>query len=224
MLREQWLVWKACQSSARVLSTVLFDLKVYGLENIPRRGGAVIASNHQSYLDPILLNIGLRRPLYYVAKAELFENEPLNWLLRSVGAIPVRQGAGDISAIRQSIKVLKDGHLLNIFPEGARTHDGQIGRIEKGIAMIDHRAHVPVIPAVVIGAYEAWPWNRPFPTARPVRVQFGPAMDLADQTIDEILATVDRTLHKMYEELKALSRIRDGFSSKSIFNHHADRN
>lgn len=211
MQTEYWLVWKSLQASAKILGTILFDLKVFGAENIPRHGGALIVSNHQSYLDPILLNTAMRRPLCYLAKSELFENKALGWLLWSVGVIPVRQGAGDVGAIRMSIRKLQEGNLLSLYPEGARTLDGRIGRIEKGVALIDHRAHVPMIPVAIVGAYEAWPWNRTFPRPWPVRIQIGPAMNLADQNTNEIVATVDRTLRQMFDELTQRSRIRDGY-------------
>ena len=160
VMTQRRVVWKSLQALARILSTVLFDLKVDGLEHIPTRNGALIASNHQSYLDPILMNVRLRRPLSYIAKAELFEHPFMNWLLRSVGAFPVHQGAGDVGAVRQSIRRLREGCLLNIYPEGSRTPDGQIGRIERGIALIDRRAQVPVIPAVIVGTFCAWPIDR----------------------------------------------------------------
>lgn len=198
---QRWLVWKSLQTLARILSTVLFDLKVDGLHHIPARGGALIVCNHQSYLDPILMNVRLRRPLSYLAKAELFDNAFMNWLLRSVGAFPVHQGAGDVGAVRQSIRRLREGWLLNIYPEGARTPTGEIGRIEKGVALIDRRAHVPVIPAVICGAFEAWPCYRRFPKPWPIRIQFGPAMNLAEMNPDQIVASVDRTIRKMFAEL-----------------------
>jgi 1-acyl-sn-glycerol-3-phosphate acyltransferase len=201
-MTERWLVLKSLQSLARILSTVLFDLKVEGLQHIPARGGAIIACNHQSFLDPILMNVRLRRPLSYIAKAELFENAFMNALLRSVGAFPVHQGNGDVGAVRQSIRRLREGWLLNIYPEGARSEDGEIGRMERGIALIDRRAHVPVIPAVIVGTFEAWPLQRRFPRPWPVRIRFGPAMNLADQNAQQIVATVERTLRDMFDEMR----------------------
>jgi 1-acyl-sn-glycerol-3-phosphate acyltransferase len=201
-MNQRWLVWKSLQSLARILSTVLFDLRVDGLQNIPARGGAIIACNHQSFLDPILMNVRLRRPLSYIAKAELFENWFMNELLRSVGAFPVRQGSSDVGAVRQSIQRLREGWLLNIYPEGARTENGEIGHMERGIALIDRRAHVPVIPAVIVGAFQAWPLHRRFPTPRPVRIRFGPPMNLAEQNAQQIVATVERTLRVMFDEMR----------------------
>lgn len=218
MKLRRWLVWKTLQSSARVLGSVMFDLKVYGLEHIPKGGAAIIAANHESNLDPILLNTHLRRPLSYVAKSELFEVPFLSFLLWSVGAFPVHQGAGDVAAVRRCIRRLEQGHLLNIYPEGARTHDGQIGPMERGIALIDRRAHVPVIPAAIIGTYEAWPWDRSYPTSGPVRIQFGPAMELAHKSADEIVATIDGTLHRMVEELRERLRHENGYAHKPRHN------
>jgi 1-acyl-sn-glycerol-3-phosphate acyltransferase len=202
VMTQRRLIWKSLQTTARILSTVFFDLKVDGLENIPAGGGALIACNHQSFLDPIFMNVRLRRPLSYLAKSQLFENPFMSWLLSSVGAFPVHQGAGDVAAVRQSIRRLREGRLLNIYPEGARTPDGEIGRIERGIALIDRRAHVPVIPAVIAGTFAAWPLHQRFPRPAPVCIRFGPAMNLADLDGAQIVAMVDRTLRAMLDELQ----------------------
>jgi 1-acyl-sn-glycerol-3-phosphate acyltransferase len=200
------LFWKSCQVIARILTTSLFDLKVHGLENIPKQGGAMIVSNHQSYLDPIVLGTRLCRPLSYMAKEELFEVAPaFTWLLRQLGAFPVHQGKknGDVHALKESIERLREGSLLNIYPEGSRTYDGKIGKIEKGFALIDRRSHVPVIPAVIVGGFAAWPIHRTFPQPGPIYVQFGPPMQLANLAPREIVMAVDLTLRKMFNELYA---------------------
>jgi 1-acyl-sn-glycerol-3-phosphate acyltransferase len=200
---ERLLLWKSLQAIARILTTTLFDLKVFGLENIPKRGGALVVSNHQSYLDPVVLGARLQRPLSYFAKEELFAVTPAcTWLLRSLGAFPVHQGHADVHALKESIQRLQEGYLLNIYPEGARTPDGKIGKIEKGIALIERRAHVPVIPTVIVGAFEAWPIHRRFPRSWPIYVQFGPPMDLAGMRSDEILAAIERKLIQMLDDLR----------------------
>jgi 1-acyl-sn-glycerol-3-phosphate acyltransferase len=192
------------QGTARFLTTLLFDLKVDGLHHMPAsaRGGVLIVSNHQGSLDPVLLAVRLKRPLNYIAKSELFENPWADSMLRALNAFPVRQGAGDVHAVKETIHRLQAGHLLNIYPEGARTTNGEIARLQKGVALIIRRARVPVIPAVICGSYEAWPIHRKYFRPRPIRVRFGPQMDLVAMDADRIISTIDRTLRDMFENLR----------------------
>jgi 1-acyl-sn-glycerol-3-phosphate acyltransferase len=183
---------------------LLFDLKVDGRENIPSEGGVLIVSNHQSLLDPILLPIRLERPFNYIAKSELFQNRMFAWFLRWVfNAFPVHQGHSDVKAVKETIRRLQAGHVMNIYPEGARTEDGEIGPLQPGVALIVERAQVPVVPAVIVGAYEAWPIHRRFLRRGSIRIRFGPPMDLAGRDRDEILAIIDRTLRTMFPALRA---------------------
>lgn len=203
MTTQRTLPWKSLQALARLLTTLLFDLQVYGRKNVPARGGALIVSNHQSYLDPVLLAVRLHRPLNYIAKSELFRNPFSAWVLRSVfNAFPVRQGAGDVSAVKETIQRLREGHLLNLFPEGARTLDGEISRIERGVALIVRRARVPVVPAVIVGSFEAWSHMHRFFRPWPIHIEFGEPMNLADLAPDEIIATIDSTLRSMFVQLR----------------------
>src|SRR5438034_495383 len=140
MNTERTFHWKCMQATARFITTLLFDLKVDGLHNMPprarppQRGGMLIVSNHQGNLDPVLLAVRLKRPLNYIAKSELFENRWADFMLRAVNAFPVHQGAGDVHAVKETIHRLEAGHLLNIYPEGSRTPDGEIGELQKGVA------------------------------------------------------------------------------------------
>jgi 1-acyl-sn-glycerol-3-phosphate acyltransferase len=205
-VHERTFLWKSLQAFARICTTVLFDLKVEGQQHIPASGGAIILSNHQSYLDPVALGVKLRRPLSYLAKSELFKNRAADWLIRQLNGFPVRQGAGDVGAMKETIHRLHEGHLLNIYPEGTRTLDGEIGVIERGVALVVRRAKVPVIPAVIVGAFEAWPIQRKMFRSWPVRVRFGPALHLDGLSPAEVIATIDRTLRTMFDELRSRSR------------------
>ena len=198
------ILWKSLQAVARLLTTLLFDLKIYGRACVPKRGGVLIVSNHQGNLDPVVLGVGMSRPLNYLAKSELFESNPgFNWLLRSLGGIPVRLGSGDVGAVKETIRRLQQGYVLNIYPEGARTADGEIGPMEKGVALVVRRAKVPVVPAVIVGSFEAWPVHRRFPRFRPVHVRYGRPMSLDGLEPDQILATIDETLRRMFEDLRS---------------------
>lgn len=207
--------WKCMQVLARILTTLLFDLKVRGFHYIPKRGGVLIVSNHQGNLDPVLLAVRLNRPVNYIAKSELFGGWLATLLLHTVNAFPVRQGAGDVGAVKETIHRLQAGHVLNIFPEGQRTPDGQIGPLLGGVALIIRRARVPVVPAVISGSFEAWPihrsWFRPFP----IHVEFGPPLDFAGLDARQIMASLDRTLHAELERLRIQSGPARAYRSRS---------
>jgi 1-acyl-sn-glycerol-3-phosphate acyltransferase len=199
---ERMFLWKCLQSTARMLATLLFDLKVYGMEHIPATGGVLIVSNHQGNLDPVMLAVRLKRPLNYIAKSQLFESAWSAWLLRTLNAFPVRLGAGDVSAVKETIHRLQQGHLLNLYPEGTRTENGQIGKLRKGVALIVRRAGTPIVPAVIVGSFEAWPIHCKTFRCWPVRIKFGPPMDLAGLEPDQIIATIDGTLRSMFEKFR----------------------
>jgi 1-acyl-sn-glycerol-3-phosphate acyltransferase len=204
MKTERSVPWSCLQTIVRPLATLLFNLKVYGRHHIPAEGGVLIVSNHQSLLDPILLPLRLDRPLNYIAKSELFKYRFGAWFLRSVlNAFPVRQGQGDVRAVKETIQRLQEGHLMNIYPEGARTADGEIAPLQRGVALIVERAHAVVVPAVIVGAFDAWPIHRRFLRRRPVWIQFGPPMDLTGLDRDEIMTTIDHTLRFMFAALRA---------------------
>jgi 1-acyl-sn-glycerol-3-phosphate acyltransferase len=201
---ERSLFWRCAQLLAQVLVRLLFEVKVEGRRHVPRTGGVLIVSNHQSNLDPVVLAAFLPRPLNFVAKSELFANPLGQWLLRRLNAFPIRQGKGDIGALRETIRRLREGHLLNIFPEGARSPDGRMHPFQKGVSLVIQRARVPVVPAAIAGAYHAWPIHRPIWQPGSIRVRFGPPLKLADLgSADEIVAALEREVHRMLGEMRA---------------------
>ena len=133
----------------------IYPTKVYGIENIPDDGAAIICSNHLTYLDVFLLGYKPKRLINWLAKEELFSHKPVAWFIRKFGAIPVyRSNAlSSAPAVMSALKVLGSGELLGIFPEGERVRKkkpDQI-RIRMGIARIGHKSGVPIIPARIIG-------------------------------------------------------------------------
>lgn len=206
---ERSRTWRCLQMVARIFAQLFFDVRFYGTRHLPRRGGVLLVSNHQSYLDPVLLAIGLDRPLSYMAKSELFKHRAFAWMIRSLNAFPVEQGAGDVGAVKETISRLQEGHVLNIYPEGSRSEDGEMIPLEKGVGLVIRRAKVPVVPAVIDGAHRAWGKNMKFPHCAPVRVMYGPPMDLAGLDRDEIVQKIDQTLRKMLMDLRAGRYIND---------------
>jgi 1-acyl-sn-glycerol-3-phosphate acyltransferase len=123
-----------------------------GREHIPRRGPAIIAANHRSFFDPFIIGTMARRPMYYVAKRELFEIHPLlSWLVATLGAFPVDRGRGDQDTIATAKQLLARGELVLIFPEGTRTRPGPLGQPRRGVGRLALETGAPVIPVAIIG-------------------------------------------------------------------------
>lgn len=133
---------------------ILYRLKVYGLENIPKSGGYIICPNHTSNADPVLLAITFPRQIYFMAKEELFKNKILGKLFKMVGAFPVERGKRDASAINTAEKVLNKGEQLGLFIEGTRSKVGDFLRPKTGCAMIAYKTKVPILPVCITGANE----------------------------------------------------------------------
>jgi 1-acyl-sn-glycerol-3-phosphate acyltransferase len=196
--------FRFAQAICRVFTSVYFDLKVRGIEHVPRTGGVLLVANHQSFLDPILLGVRLPRSLSYMARSELFEVNPVfTWLIRALGAFPVRQTGSAAGAIKEAVERLQEGRALTIYPEGSRTETGEIGPMEKGVALVIRKAKVPVIPVAIDGSFEAWRKGTTLFRPHPIRLLYGPAMDLADKRPDEIVATIDRTIRGLFEQLRS---------------------
>lgn len=145
--------YKFIYAVLRVLAGVFYPWRAMGNEKLPVSGGAVLCANHTSFLDPILLLMAAtkKRQIHIMAKAELFKIPVFGGILRRMGVIPVKRGMSDISAIKEGLRVLKNGELLLIFPEGTRVKDGQQADAHPGAIVLAGRADVPVMP-VYIGA------------------------------------------------------------------------
>jgi 1-acyl-sn-glycerol-3-phosphate acyltransferase len=135
---------------------LFFQIRVAGRENVPEQGPLVLICNHQSYLDPVLCGIFLKRPLYFLARGTLFANPLFGRLLASVNTIPVKRGKADFDAIRKVIGKLKAGYGLCLFPEGTRTVDGKIAPFKAGFGLLARRANAAVVPVIIDGAFECW--------------------------------------------------------------------
>jgi 1-acyl-sn-glycerol-3-phosphate acyltransferase len=125
--------------------------EVLGLENVPRHGPAILASNHLNLADPPLLVSLVRRRLIFMAKLELWSTPVIGWLYGLGGCIPVRRFEGDVGALRRAEKVLRQGHVLVMFPEGTRSRHPGLGKGHPGTAVIALRSGVPIVPIGVSG-------------------------------------------------------------------------
>jgi len=160
----------------RVFVVVLFRLRAYGQGNVPQRGGALLLSNHQSYLDPVLIGAAAPRRLVYMARLSLFRRPLFDGLIRLLGAFPVRRGRPDRESIRRAIRHLKSGEIVVMFPEGTRTPDGEIQPVKGGFRLLVRKANVPVIPVTLDGAHRAWSRSRALPRPGRIRILYGPVI------------------------------------------------
>ena len=153
---------------------LLFFYKVNGKKNLPKTGPFIVCSNHLSNYDPVFLALTQKRQIYYMAKAELFKNKFLSWLIRTLGAFPVERGAGDGKAINQAEEVVNDGRLLGIFIEGTRSKTGEFLRPKSGAAIIAHQMNVPVIPVCIT------PKNKKVKVFQKVTISWGKPMSVEE--------------------------------------------
>src|SRR5919106_2161204 len=131
-----------------------FRLRRLGREHVPD-GGVVLAANHRSFLDPFAIGYCLPRPVYCVAKQELFRNPILGWFLNCMGAFPIRRGESDEESMETALQLLDRGDAVVIFPEGTRIRAGSLGRPKRGIGRLALQSGAPVVPVAVTGSENA---------------------------------------------------------------------
>ncbi len=147
----QPLIYWAVRAVLQPFFRVYFRLTRIGLEHIPSEGPVIVASNHRSFLDPFVIATMARRPMYYVAKKELFYQRWKGWLLNALGAFPVDRGASDEDMISTAKAILARGDVVLIFPEGTRIRPGALGQPKRGVGRLALETGAPVVPVAVIG-------------------------------------------------------------------------
>jgi len=171
------VLWRITWILAVTLAWIFFGYRSRGGRNTPRRGPVLICSNHQSFLDPVLVGMACYRPMHFFARRTLFRGA-FGLLIRLYQAFPVGRGSADTEAMRKALELLGMGRMVLMFPEGTRTRDGRMGPIQRGIGMLAERSGAPVLPVFVHGAYHVWPRTRrlPRPFVRTLRVHVAEPM------------------------------------------------
>jgi len=172
---------------------LLFRFKVCGSGKIPKssdKRGLILAPNHASYIDPPLLGVAQFRRITYLAKDYLFKHGFVGWVLRGLGAYPIKSGEGnDFRAIRDLIRLLKEGRCVAVFPEGTRSEDGRFKEPESGIGFLAMKSRSYVVPTYIEGSYEAFPKGAKGIKPHKVKIYFGeafiPAEDERFKTLEE---------------------------------------
>jgi 1-acyl-sn-glycerol-3-phosphate acyltransferase len=207
------LLYASIRNAAALAYTLVYRVRVFGVQNVPASGPCLIASNHQSHLDPPLISSSiLHRATHFVAKADLFKFGPFAWLIRNLNSIPVRQdGSADMGAIREILARLSIGAPVLIFPEGSRTLDGRLAPFQRGVALLVKKAGCPVVPCAVEGCRDAFPRGEAFPKfwGRRLAVAFGkpiPHDELLKDGAEAALLRLAREVETLRLELRAKLR------------------
>lgn len=155
--------------------------QVIGRENIPRKGGVLLCANHVSYIDPPALGAGASRRVHFMAKEPLFRVPVLGFLIKRVGAFPVRQHTADRTALKKAIELLQNGEVVAIFPEGTRNFNPQeLLPPEPGAGMIALKSRVPVVPVALINTEKLLPPHALFFRFARIKVAYGKPVDLGN--------------------------------------------
>ena len=180
---------------------LIYRVKVEGNNSIDQVKGCIVYANHTFYLDPVVMGSFIKRPLRFMAKAELFKTRLLGNLIKRLGAFPVRRGEADLGAVKTALRLLKNGEVLGMFPEGTRNKSGTFMGAEPGLSMIATKAKVPVIPVAILSTYRLF---------SPIRIIIGQPIYLEeyyDKKINmdqhkEISKSLMRRVMDMLEEAK----------------------
>jgi 1-acyl-sn-glycerol-3-phosphate acyltransferase len=190
--------------AVHALCRLYFHLELRGTDHIPAEGSILVVPNHQTYADPPLVTIPIRRPVFYMAWHRLFEIPALGAFIRRLRAFPVQIESADPRATREVVRLLQAGEAVMIFPEGERSRDGRLGRFKPGAFRLAASLSVPVLPVTIAGGHASWPPGRVWPRPRPITITYHPVLypepglspreaagDLAERTRARILEALE---------------------------------
>ncbi|EGG32195.1 MULTISPECIES: lysophospholipid acyltransferase family protein [Paenibacillus] len=186
------MIYVFCRAVVRGLFAILYRFESVGVHNIPSEGGVLICSNHISVRDPISVGIHVKRQVKFMAKAELFNIPVFGWLVRQLGAFPVKRGGVSKDSIKTALTILRSGEIMGIFPEGTRNSDATAAK--RGAASFALRSGATVVPAAIIGDY------KPF---RKVKIIYGAPVDLSrfegDKSPEALDGATELIMAKIHE-------------------------
>jgi 1-acyl-sn-glycerol-3-phosphate acyltransferase len=183
----------------RVIFSTLYPRDIEGLENIPEEGPLIVCSNHINWVDPALVASMIpRSPVYFMAKEELFNYIILGYLIKRVGAFPVKRDSADLKSIKKALSLLKEGAFIGLFPEGTRSKTGEVGEALPGVALLALKSEAPVMPVAIRGRYRLF---------RKIRISIGKPMTFAEfygqKAKRELLADMSKTIMSEIRRLHA---------------------
>jgi 1-acyl-sn-glycerol-3-phosphate acyltransferase len=192
---------------ARGVAVGLFGLRVVGRQNWPQRGGALVCANHQSHFDPPLVGLTCPRRMNYLARDTLFRTPGFKQLIEFLDAIPIDREGGGLAGLKETLRRLKAGELVLIFPEGTRSHDGEVAPLKPGFVAVARRSRVPLVPVGIDGAYQAWPRTAPLPRLARIAVVIGEPItpqQVQEFSDDDLLAELEQRIINCHDRAREL--------------------
>ncbi|MEH7491005.1 lysophospholipid acyltransferase family protein [Neobacillus niacini] len=174
----------------------LYRIEVFGLEHFPKDRGVLLCTNHIHNFDPLVVGITAPRPVHFMAKEELFNVPVLGNIVRNCNAFPVKRGKGDRESLRAGLKVLKDGNVFGLFPEGTRSKTGEIGKGLSGAGFFALRTEADVVPCAIIGPYKS---------LRTLKVVYGKPIAMEEMratraSAEQVTELIMSEIHKLIKE------------------------
>lgn len=179
--QEKW-IYRTVRATARLVGVTCFDLRCLGGEHLNFPGAALLLSTHQSTLDPVLIGIIKSRELGYLARKTLFKSRLFGALIRALNAIEIDRESGGLAGLKETLKRLKLGEKVLMFPEGTRTSTGYPAVLKPGFLSLARRGAVPLVPIAVSGAYQALQRGSKLPHYWPLCVVVAPPLSVAEVT------------------------------------------
>jgi 1-acyl-sn-glycerol-3-phosphate acyltransferase len=210
-------VYRAVHWATFYSFTFGWSFRAAGRANLPPAGPVLLVANHQSFIDPVLVGLGAIRPLTYLARSNLWDDRRLGRLIDYWGAVPIDRGFGK-EGLQTVLGELAKGRVVLMFPEGERTHTGELQPLKPGLSLLVKRVTCPIVPVGVAGAYQAWPRHHKRPAAEPlwrasagrgIGVAFGTPIDptrYAGMDRDAMLTDLEREIRVAYETAERVRR------------------
>lgn len=188
----------------RIMCRILWRIRWVNLENIPSSGGVIIASNHQTYIDPFWIACPVKRPVRFLAWDAAFSWPIVGWGLRKLGAWPLQLEGSDPKPIRRSLQWVRDGGAVMIFPEGGRGNaDGSMRKFKAGAVRMALEANVPILPVTIRGGQHVWPTGFRFPRLARIEIVYHPLLVLNQNTSEESRAYARGETERLQEIIQS---------------------
>ncbi len=193
-----------------MFGTILLQIRCGDRQLLPAEGAAIVCSNHQSFLDPFYVGLACERRVNFLARESLFRWKPFARVLEWYDTIPIQREGFGLSGMRETLRRLRRGELMMIYPEGTRTSDGQLGPLKPGICTLARRARVPLVPVAIAGGFEVWPRHRRLPRWGRVAIQFGRPIAVAQMqqmSDEELLAELRQRMEGCLSQAHQLGSV-----------------